>query len=199
MYYGGSDGNHRRIGLARSGNGIDWKKLPGPVFSAGPAGSWDAGGVKHPSVVHDGERFVMAYCGWPEGRSQIHSRIGIAISSDGLKWSRLSDQPVLGFGRKGQWDESGLLAPRLWVDNGRYYLNYSGKDAETALSSLGHASADTLDRWAKSANNPMLHHSRVRYHEIEWGTPVWFENRWYLLASAYFDGGVTTLWQEVRR
>ena len=45
MYYTGTDGNHRRIGLARSGNGIDWKKLPRPVYSAGPAGSWDAGGA----------------------------------------------------------------------------------------------------------------------------------------------------------
>ncbi len=199
MYYSGTDGNYRRIGLARSGNGIDWKKLQGPVFSPGPAGSWDAGGVMHPSVIHDGKRFVMAYCGWSEGRSEIHSRIGIAVSADGLKWLRLSDQPVLDYGAKGRWDEIGLLAPRLWVQNSRYYLNYSGKEAETAMSSLGHATAEALDRWTKSANNPMLHHSRVRYHEIEWATPVWFERRWYLLATAYFDRGVTTLWQEIQR
>lgn len=199
MYYGGTDGRRQRIGLARSGNGVEWKKLPGPVFSPGPAGAWDAGGVMHPSVVHDGGRFVMAYCGWPEGRSEIHARIGIAVSIDGLKWSRLSEEPVLGFGAKGRWDEIGLLAPRLWVENGRYYMNYSGKEADTAMSSLGHATADTPDQWTKSANNPMLHHSEVRYHEIEWATPVWVERRWYLLATAYFDRGVTTLWQEVIR
>ena len=199
MYYGGTDGRRHRIGLARSGNGVDWKKLPGPVFSAGPSGAWDAAGVMHPSVVHDGEHFVMAYCGWPEGHSEIQSRIGIAVSTDGLKWSRLSVEPVLDFGGKGQWDELGLLAPRLWVENGRFYMIYSGKEAETAMSSLGHATAGTLDRWTKSAGNPLLHHARVRYHEIEWGTPVWFERRWYLLATAYFDGGVTTLWQEVLR
>ena len=141
----------------------------------------------------------MAYCGWPAGRSEIHSRIGIAVSSDGLKWSRLSDQPVLGFGGKGQWDEKGLRAPRLWVENQRYYMNYSGREAETAMNSLGHATADTLDKWTKSANNPMLHHAEVRYHQVEWATPVWFEHRWYLLSTAYFDRGVTTLWQEVIR
>jgi predicted GH43/DUF377 family glycosyl hydrolase len=199
MYYSGTDGRHRRIGLARSGNGIAWKKLPAPVFSSGPEGSWDAGGIFHPSVVHDGRRFVMAYAGWSDGASEVFSRIGIAVSTDGLKWSRIGARPVLGYGGKGQWDEMGLLAPRLWVQNKRYYMNYSGKEAETAMSSLGHASADTLDKWTKSAENPMLHHSKVRYHEIEWGTPVWFEKRWYLLATAYFDRGVTTLWQEVLR
>ena len=199
MYYGGTDGKRWRIGLARSGDGIDWKKLPTPVFSPAPAGAWDAAGVSHPSVAHDGKRFVMAYCGWPQGRSVIHARIGIAVSSDGLKWSRISSEPVLGFGEKGSWDEIGLLSPRLWVDSGRYYMNYSGRDAETALSSLGHATAEALDSWTKSANNPMLHHSQLRYHQIESATPVWSERRWYLLASANFDRGVTTLWQEITR
>ncbi len=199
MYYSGTDGHHWRVGLARSGNGIDWKKLPTPVFSPGPEGSWDTGGVMHPSVVYDGRRFVMAYAGWSEGSSEIQSRIGIAVSADGLKWSRFAAEPVLGYGGKGQWDELGLLAPRLWVENQRYFMNYSGKETETAMSSLGHASADSLGNWTKSAANPMLHHSLVRYHEIEWGTPVWFEHRWYLLATAYFDRGVTTLWQEALR
>ncbi|KPJ79006.1 MAG: hypothetical protein AMJ54_00670 [Deltaproteobacteria bacterium SG8_13] len=197
MYYGGTDGNRQRIGLARSGNGIDWKKLPGPVFSPGPPGSWDAGGVNHPSVLHDGRRFVMAYAGWPDGRSAIYSQIGIAVSTDGMKWSRLAAKPVLGYGGKGHWDEIGLMAPRLWVENGRYYMNYSGREAETALSSLGHATAETLDRWTRSAGNPMLHHTQIRYHEIGWATAVWFERRWYLLATANLDYGVTTLWQEV--
>ena len=199
MYYSGTDGYRSRVGLARSENGVDWRKLPQPVFSPGTAGSWDAGGVIHPSVIQDGSRFVMAYAGWPEGGSEIHSQIGIAVSADGLKWSRLSEKPVLAFGGKGQWDEIGLLAPRLWVENGRYYMNYSGKEAETAMSSLGHATAEALDRWRRSAKNPMLHHSKVRYHEIEWATPVWFERRWYLLTTAYFDRGVTTLWEEVHR
>ena len=199
MYYSGTDGRHRRFGLARSGNGIDWKKLPAPVFSSGPEGSWDAGGINHPSVVHDGRRFVMAYAGWPEGRSPVRSRIGIAVSADGLKWSRLPDGPMLGYGGKGHWDEMGLMAPRLWVEKGRYYLTYSGREAETAMSSLGHATAGTVDRWTRSANNPILHHSRVRYHELVWATPVWFEQRWYLLATAELDGGVTTLWQEILR
>ena len=199
MYYGGTDGHRRRIGLARSGNGIDWKKLPGPVFSPGPDGSWDAGGVNHPSVVHDGKRFVMAYAGWPEGHSAVHSQIGVAVSADGLKWSRLTEGPVLGHGGQGQWDETGLMAPRMWVQDGRYYMNYCGREAQTVMSSLGHATAATVESWTKSANNPMLHHSQVRYHEVGWATPVWFEQRWYLLATAGLDRGVTTLWQEVLR
>ena len=199
MYYSGTDGRQRRIGLARSGNGIDWKKLPTPVFSSGPEGSWDAGGVNHPSVVHDGRRFVMAYAGWLEGRSPIRSQIGIAVSADGLKWSRLPDGPVLGYGEKGSWDEMGLMAPRLWVEKGRYYLTYTGREVATAMSSLGHATAGSLDRWARSSNNPMLHHSRVRYHQLVWATPVWFEQRWYILSTADLDGGATTLWQEIIR
>ena len=197
MYYGGFDGITWRIGLAKSRDGVTWQKTAGnPVFGPGKNGAWDAAGVGHPSVIYDGSRFVLAFRGWAEGDVDIHSRIGIATSADGLKWTRLPGNPVLGYGRSGKWDAYGLLTPRLWVEAGKYYLNYSGKDAQTRMSSIGHAYAADLGTWTKSSNNPMIDHTKIRYHEVEWATPMKLEQNWFLFATAYFDGGVTTLWEE---
>ena len=130
--------------------------------------------------------------------ADTRSRIGIALSVDGVHWHRAQAEPVLGYGRAGQWDEQGLLAPRLWFDHGTYYLNYSGKDEKTGMSSLGHATATSVRNWVKSTRNPIIYHSQTRYREVEWGTPVQWKDRWYLLVTTYFDEGSTTLWVGVR-
>lgn len=195
MYYGGHDGTTWRIGLAKSRDGINWLKSgSNPVLSPGTSGAWDGAGVGHPSVIYDGSRFVMAYRGWKVGDPDTRSRIGIATSDDGINWQKLAGTPVLGYGGSGEWDEYGLLAPRLWVEDGRYYMNYSGKYVASQYSSVGHAYSDSLVRWTKDSNNPMIDHNAVPYIEIEWATPARIGQSWFLLTPAYFDGGVTALW-----
>ena len=195
MYYSGHDGTTWRIGLAKARDGISWVKSgSNPVLSPGNSGAWDGAGVGQPSVIYDGSRFVMAYWGWKEGDLDTQSRIGIATSDDGIDWQKLDGNPVLYYGGPGEWDEYGLLTPRLWIENGRYYMNYAGKDVASLASSVGHAYADSLTSWTKDSNNPMIDHNAVPYLEIEWATPVRIEESWFLLTPAYFDGGVTALW-----
>lgn len=132
MYYTGeSEAGRAAIGLATSRDGCTWVKHPSnPVLEPGPAGAWDSGGVHQPPVLHEAWRFVMAYAGWSAGTPLIHGRIGIATSSDGLTWLRLPRNPVLDYGLRGAWDEYGLLAPRMWYQDGVYHMNYSGKPNE---------------------------------------------------------------------
>ena len=195
MYYGGYQGTASRIGLAKSTDGINWVKSDSnPVLSPGNSGAWEDAGVGHPSVIYDGSQFVMAYRGWEVGDPDTRSRIGIATSDNGIDWQRLADNPVLEYGDQGEWDEFGLLAPRLWSDDGRYYMNYSGKDVGSRLSSVGHAYADSLASWKKDSSNPMIDHNTVPYEEIEWAAPVQIGQFWFLLTPAWFDGGVIALW-----
>lgn len=185
-----------KVGRATSQNGIAWTKDASPVLAAGGAGAWDEGGVDQASVIWDGTQYLMAYRGWAAGAPDTTSRIGIATSPDGTTWTKHANNPVLTYGPAGAWDEYGLLAPRLWKDGDKYYMNYSGKyNDANKYSSVGHATATDIGTWVKDANNPMLDEKTTPYLELEWGDPVKINGMWYLLAPAYFDGGKLTLWR----
>lgn len=185
-----------KIGRATSQNGRAWTKGASPVLAAGAAGAWDDGGVDQASVIWDGTQYLMAYRGWAAGTPDTTSRIGIATSPDGITWTKHANNPVLTYGPAGAWDEYGLLAPRLWKDGGKYYMNYSGKyNDANKYSSVGHATARDIGTWVKDANNPLLDEKTTPYLELEWGDPIKINGMWYLLAPAFFDGGKLTLWR----
>lgn len=197
MYYTGSNAaGVNKIGLATSTDGKTWtKSSSNPLLLPGGTGTWDEGGVAHPSVIYDGNKFVMLYVGWASGATTISGNIGVATSTDGITWTKSTSNPVITKGTTGAWDEYGVFAPRLWVENGVYYANYSGKPAGTnPKSSIGHATSTDLSNWTKASTNPILLTTNTPYIEVEFGTPIRVENTWYMLAPAYFDGGITTLW-----
>jgi uncharacterized repeat protein (TIGR01451 family) len=75
MWYTGF-GTIRRIGYARSPDGITWTKFVGnPVLDVGASGEWDEVRVAHPSVLFDDGVYKMWYYG---GQPQ---RIGYATST----------------------------------------------------------------------------------------------------------------------
>lgn len=86
LYYAGAEG----IGLARSGDGITFRKEPGPIFSRDPLpGSWETTAPRAPSVY-----------ALPNGRLRMlyaaGGAIGEAESADGIEWTRIRTGPVLG-------------------------------------------------------------------------------------------------------
>jgi hypothetical protein len=86
LYYAGAEG----IGVARSSDGLSFRKEPGPVLAReGRAGSWETTPPRAPSVFtsEDGETLRMLYT--------AGSSIGEAESTDGIVWRRLSGAPVL--------------------------------------------------------------------------------------------------------
>jgi hypothetical protein len=98
MWYAGQpdDGSFgSAIGLALSDDGTTWTQHPGnPVLRPGRPGSFDDLGVSSPAVRFDGERFVMLYAASTGGgdvwQPQLAS-IGVATSSDGVKWERVAE------------------------------------------------------------------------------------------------------------
>jgi predicted GH43/DUF377 family glycosyl hydrolase len=118
-------GNPLNIALARSSDGVAWRKQPEAVVQPGPLGSFDERGVADPDVIRIGGEFYLFYLGQDRARRQ---RLGIARSSDGVKWQKYRDNPILELGAAGAFDENGLGEPAVWSSGGSYWMLYTGRD-----------------------------------------------------------------------
>jgi len=92
LYYTAEGG----IGLARSGDGTTFTRVPGPVLGPDPNG-WEKGKVpENPGVVRlDDGTFRMFYdvpADEHEGKSR---KIGEARSNDGVSWERVGNAAIL--------------------------------------------------------------------------------------------------------
>jgi predicted GH43/DUF377 family glycosyl hydrolase len=114
-----------RIGLARAVDTHSWRKEPKPVLEPGPYGSWDEYGVADPYVVRIEPYFYLFYLGQDRARRQ---RLGVARSTDGVRWEKLRANPVLELGDAGGFDENGLGEPAVWNSHGFYWMLYTGRD-----------------------------------------------------------------------
>ena len=154
MWYSGKSQDGRwRIGYATSTDGVTWTRQNGgnPVFDRGLVARFDGGGVAYPSVIKDGNTYRMWYSGVIE--STTIWQIGYATSNTGLSWARQNNSnPVLGFGKKGTYDESGLLYPRVIKDGPTFRLWYIGMN----VKGVCYATSTDGISWARDPNNPIM-------------------------------------------
>jgi predicted GH43/DUF377 family glycosyl hydrolase len=141
-------GSPPRIGLARSVNGRDWHKTPRPVLERGPRGAWDERGVADPYVIQAGGRLYLFFLAQDRARRQ---RLGVAVSDDGIKWTKFRSNPILELGATGSFDENGLGEPAVWEAHGRYWMLYTGRDRRERRR-LGLASSNDGVSWQKAAD-----------------------------------------------
>jgi predicted GH43/DUF377 family glycosyl hydrolase len=141
-----------RIGLARSVDGLRWRKEPAPVLAAGPRGSWDERGVADPYVVEFAGTLYMFYLGQDRARRQ---RLGVATSGDGIRWTKLRRNPVLELGEPGAFDEAGLGEPAVWARGGWYWMLYTGRDAREHRR-LGLARSRDGVSWERASSAPVF-------------------------------------------
>lgn len=141
MYYHTYDPRSKKfiIGLAIANDGLlDWAKV-GAVFSGSDNPShFDSMGATRRHVVRlrDGK-----YRMWYEGvSSQGKHSIGLASSDDGIKWTRVSDDPVFAPSEDpSEWDSGSVGSPHLvWLpEKQRWRLYYVG-------SSMSDSSSDNV-------------------------------------------------------
>ena len=136
-----------RIGLARAVDTRSWRKEPKPVLEPGPYGSWDEYGVADPYVVRIEPYFYLFYLGQDRARRQ---RLGVARSTDGIRWQKLRANPVLELGDAGAFDENGLGEPAVWNSHGFYWMLYTGRDTKENRR-LGLARSTDGVHWGKLA------------------------------------------------
>ncbi len=142
-YYQG--GSTPKIGLATSSDGRIWRRHGDPVFDLGPRGSWDERAVADPYVIRAGDKLCLFYLGEDRARRQ---RLGVAVSDDGLVWTRLRSNPILELGALGEFDEKGLGEPAVWAAEGRYWVLYTGRD-HNEVRRLGLAQSKDGVHWQK--------------------------------------------------
>lgn len=87
---------------------------------------WEGKCVEGASVITRNKKLYMFYAG---NYNNMPQQIGVAVSTDGIKWKRLSDQPFLPNGKPGSWNSSESGHPCLFEDdNGDTYLFYQGNN-----------------------------------------------------------------------
>jgi uncharacterized repeat protein (TIGR01451 family) len=105
MYFDGTDGSSEKIGLAYSANGNYWKAYSSSaVLDIGPTGAWDgpeAGQDPPHTNAYVGNGTVIResagvwHMWYSGGQNQIGDGIGYASSSDGITWTKSTDNPLL--------------------------------------------------------------------------------------------------------
>jgi len=130
MWYGGSDKNLRfQIGYAESKDGYNWiKSESNPVLSYTDNGiDFDSYSVEVHSVSMINNKFVMFYEAIKSAFPYPFS-VGMAISNDGIRWEKSSNNPILEGGMPGEWDAMGAYHPSLVHLENKYLLYYVGLD-----------------------------------------------------------------------
>ena len=138
MFYTTFDGTGYRTAMAESLNLVDWSFAPGVVFDRGTSPtSYDYGGVTFGCPLYQnysvtsprllkrtGGKYHVLYGAYPSrtGYEQGDGGEGVASSTDGAIWSRVSDTiPVLTGGKSAaaaKWESKVVYQPNLVEHNG---------------------------------------------------------------------------------
>jgi predicted GH43/DUF377 family glycosyl hydrolase len=115
------------VDSVRSSNVKLQRHLPNPILKPNPLNAWEALNVFNPGVIYYNGLFHLFYRA--QGVDYV-SRIGYAVSADGVHFNRLQ-QPVLS--PQGEWETRGVEDPRITylAEEGRFIMAY------TAFSPLG--------------------------------------------------------------
>lgn len=132
MYYATRTTDYKRqiIGVAEAPADTDfsrgeWRQVgDGPVLK--PEYPWEETCTEGASIVeHDG-KYYMFYAGAYNNRPQ---QVGVAVSDDGIRWTKMSNKPFLANGDPGTWNSCESGHPHIFKDaDGRTYLFYQGND-----------------------------------------------------------------------
>ncbi|NWJ52178.1 MAG: family 43 glycosylhydrolase [Bacteroidetes bacterium] len=106
-------------------NRDQWTQLTdSPILK--PEYPWEGACIEAAAIVQQGDLLYMFYAGAYNNNPQ---QIGVAKSSDGVKWEKLSNKPFLTNGDPGEWNSSESGHPHLFKDrDGRTYLFYQGNN-----------------------------------------------------------------------
>ena len=103
----------------------EWKMLADqPILK--PELSWEQQCIEGASVINVGNDLFMFYAGAYNNAPQ---QVGVAKSTDGIHWVRISQDPFVRNGKAGEWNSSESGHPHIFRDtNGRTYLFYQGNN-----------------------------------------------------------------------
>jgi predicted GH43/DUF377 family glycosyl hydrolase len=152
-----SDGMHDQIVFATSIDGIDFNLSADPALTPTNGSSYfDSEGVFGACVLEVGDTYYMWYNGYNTQPYFLGPlRTGLATSTDGINWTRYSDNPVLELGAPGSWDSYWAYVNSVLYENGLFKMWYTGAN-NSGLCRVGYATSTDGIIWEKYAGNPVL-------------------------------------------
>jgi sucrose-6-phosphate hydrolase SacC (GH32 family) len=135
LYYATRDSSYKiqmqGVAVAPGNTGFDrkeWKNLSveGPMLKPEP--SWEQDCIEAASVIQKNGELFMFYAGAYNNAPQ---QIGVAKSTDGVHWQRLSTGPFLPNGKPGEWNSSESGHPHIFANPvGEDYLFFQGNNTK---------------------------------------------------------------------
>jgi len=154
MWYTGQTNTQSRIGYATSKDGKVWERpVKEPVLV--PDTAWEKAAVMCPHVIEDAATHQLKL--WYSGGDQFEpDALGYATSSDGIKWTKESLNPVFTPGAPGGWDGHRVTAAFVIKDHAYYDIMYIGfKDDHFAQIGIAR-SHDGIHNWERNPANPVI-------------------------------------------
>ncbi len=173
-----------------------------PLLLPDPTSPWEAYNVFNPAVIHSRGLFHMFYRA--QGIDWV-SRIGYAVSADGIHWNRLR-QPVLA--PQDESDNRGVEDPRVVEIDGVFYMTYTAYSGHAQSGAQAtHYGGGILPMIARSQNlytwerlGPIVRGEDNKDHLLfpckVRGAYAALHRRWPLVWIAYSDDLVN--WPEER-
>jgi predicted GH43/DUF377 family glycosyl hydrolase len=102
-----------------------WTNLStdGPMLA--PELPWERDCIEAATICQRGKTLFLFYAGAYNNAPQ---QIGVATSTDGVRWKRLSDQPLLANGKPGEWNASESGHPGIFDERGKTVLFFQGNN-----------------------------------------------------------------------
>lgn len=178
MYYYGRGGNSwhsgvspalistGRIGLAVSEDGVNWRRVRGPLANGAVMDpienhqlAFDCVHVGCSDVWFRTGHWWMYYFGGdleevrlgPRGLRGVRMRTGLATSLDGITTFARSSQPVLDVGVEGEWDDLMVAWVRVTPSPSKWIMTYVGAstNSQPPCFAIGVAISKDGERWMK--------------------------------------------------
>jgi len=148
MYYDGTTGGTESIGLGFSSDGITWTgyddnadgKADPVLTGAFVVGAWDYNYVSAATIIkNDENNYEMWFSG---GNGRMNHGIGYATSTDGIDWTKDSNNPLFYKSDTGYpnepWRNSRTYCPSVIKDGSTYKMWFAGKGKIGGYYSIGY-------------------------------------------------------------
>lgn len=149
-YYGSDEDGPLQIGVKKSEDGIEWKKIQDkPVLTSGQEEGWDNERVSKPCVIFENEQYKMWYLGETKQDNKIIPEIGFATSEDGISWIKNRQNPVFDL-KKYNLPWASFLR-YFWIlkeqDQYKMWFSAVGEKSYENIESIGYASSPDGYDW----------------------------------------------------
>ncbi len=126
--------------------------------------AWDKNSSTFAHVLKDGDNSYKMYY-WGENGSN-RGLIGLATSTDGISWTRYSNNPVIGTTTIMGVNEYALRPPIAWKEGSVYHMMF-GVGTSSIYRAISHATSSDGYTWTRDSANPVFYDSQGSVRNFE--------------------------------